>query len=225
MSNKILDEFETSVTDTKIIAHNGGSWRNVIPNSSEAFQKSIDVGADGIQLDLEILGNEIICSVSGLALDKALGSISEDIILVARLEEIGYADKLSEALEGRNWQIVSFREEVLMEYSSCQERVGLMLGNPFTKDLSWKENLRDLKEDLFPKQKVLDAKIEKIIVADSLARFGALSRTYKRINHSIWGANDHKSIRKYLLDSRVQEIHTDYPAVAVEIRDELSNAL
>lgn len=225
--DKFLDEFDTSISNTKIIANKGGIWRGVEPDSLEAYKRAIDAGVDGIKVEARALSGGYFVGEDNDPVDlkEVVDYIPEDITLVIDIEHFGGNKGVADVLDEKNkpWQIVSFNENVIRELvPSYLDHAELMLGNPFTKELSWKDNLKDLKQDLFPKQKILDLQVEKIIVADSLARFGVLSRTYKRLNHSVWGANGQKAIRKHLLDPRVKEIYTDHPVVALEIRAELS---
>lgn len=233
---------------TKIIAHRGASGLVKVGNTLEAFQKAIDVKADGIELDLRITKDNIICvhhdaNIKDLiikdhtyeeclaqstncgyhipTLKETLELCQGKILLDIELKEPGYEqqtiDLILQYYQVNEFFIRSFNYDALINVNNINPNIFtfLLVGE------AWKP-VNELLREIFPSKLLKKTHANGVSPIYRLLIFGYISRMKKgKIPMSVWTPNDEKNIKK-LLKKNVEYIVTDYPDLAINLKNSLN---
>lgn len=233
---------------TKIIAHRGASGLVKTGNTLEAFQKAIDIHADGIELDLRITKDNIICVhhdanigdliirdytyaeclTKSLSLGYHLPTLKETlelcqnkILLDIELKEPGYEQETIDLIlnyyKEDQFFIRSFNYDALINVNKINPNIFtfLLVGE------AWKP-VNELLSEIFPSKLLKKTHANGVSPIYRLLIFGYIRRMKKhKIPMSIWTPNTEKLLKKFL-KKNVDYIVTDYPDLAISLRESLN---
>ena len=234
---------------TKIIAHRGASGLVKVGNTLEAFQKAIEVKADGIELDLRKTKDNIICvhhdpniqdliikdhtyeecniAASNLGyhvptLQETLELCCGKILLDIEIKETGYEDEII------NMVLKYYNENEFYIRSFIYDAIlNVKKVNPniFTFLLVGEKfkPIKELLSEIFPSKLLIKTKADGISPIRKYLMFGYISRMKRQKTPiSVWTVNNHKLMKK-LLKKNVDYIITDYPNIGITLREQLNN--
>jgi glycerophosphoryl diester phosphodiesterase len=234
---------------TMIIAHRGAPNLGR-ENTTEAFQKAIEIGVDMIEFDVRRTRDQALIvhhdelmqgrPVKKLAYDEISRMATEQGFSIPTFEEvlkhISGKIKLDVEIkeEGYEKEVV----ELLSRYFETDQFVITSFRDPCVKRI--KENHPDIKAGLilgtskpkhpiltrlsefFPSRRSRETKADFLVPHWRLLWFGFLDRA-KRENKPVfvWTVNDQRKIWKMLHDERIDGIITDKPALALSLRKKM----
>lgn len=226
----------------EVIAHRGASSGAATDNSLDAFAGAIEVGADGIELDVRrTRDGELIAfhdatvddvPVSRLTraeIESATGSrppLLAEVIELTRgrvgldieLKEAGYVERVVELVDGslRADEIVitSFLDRAIAEVGRLRPaiRCGLLIGSA-----SFPLPARLLEGVLVRRVRACGAEI--IAIDYRRASEPMLARAIAAgLEIYVWTVNDRVALERFLADERMAAVITDDPALALRLR-------
>lgn len=233
-----------------IFAHRGASGLVEHENTIEAFEKAIEVGADGIELDIRKTKDNIILVHHNPNIKEYLiqDFTYEQILEISKKE--GYQiPKLIDVIHLCRGKI--FLDIEIKEAGYEQEIVFLLLSH-----LSYNQFMvRSFHQDAIIKIKELDAHITTaLLIGGNNVRFGFLSRIFeifpkihikktgcniispnypllhfdfvkrmhkRNIPVSVWTVNTEKLLYQMMTKHHPDYIITNYPDLAIQIRDKI----
>ncbi|MGH2913784.1 MAG: glycerophosphodiester phosphodiesterase [Solirubrobacteraceae bacterium] len=212
-----------------VIAHRG-AWGPPPQNSLEAFARAIELGCDGIELDVRRTadGRLVVVHdarvggrpVSGLTrarlraplLSEVLDLAAGRIVVDVELKQDGYVEQAMEQIAARlspdSYVVTSFVDAVLPQVKcACpQARTGLLVG-PRLRRRELDGRIRRAAADLLAPHV-------------SLVRRGILTWAAQRgLPAWIWTANDPRALRRLSAAPQVEALITDKPRIALAIVD------
>lgn len=237
-------------TQTKIFAHRGASGLVDHENTLEAFQKAMDVGSDGIELDIRKTKDEIIIinhnpDADGMlicdytyeelcnhtaklgyqmpTLESVLALCAGKIFLDFELKEGGYEEKIIDTITNylniNDFFVRSFFPEVIKKIKEINPyiKTALLIGEHLPKRQWYRRFF-----EVFPNYYIKKTSCDIISPFYKLLLFGYTKRMHKKgILVSIWTVNNQEAIKK-ALKLQVDYIITNYPDVAIRLRNEKS---
>lgn len=232
---------------TLIVAHRGAKGLVKIENSIESFDKAIEVNSDIIETDIRKTKDNIIiinhdptinnmlikehtyselkevCDNLGyhlLTLDEAMQIYHDKITFDIELKEVGYEQEILDIvlkyLKPSEFFVRSFHDEAILNIKTlCPEVYAYLLvgrGN-----ITKKERL----SEIFPRKRMKKCKADGISPLYKIMIFGFVKRMHMHnIKVSTWTVNDEELMKK-LIKMRVDSIVTNYPDLALKLRNEL----
>lgn len=235
-----------------IVAHRGASGLVPFENTIAAFEKAIEVGADCIELDVhQTLDGELIvlhddkfhgievglltyAEISALSLgigfkipllSEALSVIKGKILVDVEIKEEGYETKIIDAiheyLSDDEFYIRSFKDQSLIRVKKYDPKIttALLLGLEFPKHVLWTRFT-----ELFPGFRLWRCRADYVSPYWKLLRLCYIWRM-KLVGKpvSVWTVNDEPLMRRFLKEG-AGSIVTNYPDLALKIRDEMKKA-
>lgn len=234
-----------------VVAHRGASGLVKHENTIEAFQKAIDVKADCIEIDIrktsdnkivvfhdsQINGTPILAlSYEQLlnitkeigfhvpTLQETLAFVKGKILIDIEFKEAGYekeaVDIIHQFLTNEEFYVRSFLDEALIEIKKVDPKIitALLLGKDKPKNI-----LLTRISELFPFFRILRTNCDFVSPHYQLLKFGYILRM-KILGRpvSVWTVNTEKLMKK-MFRKKVGAIVTNYPDLAIQIRDRKKN--
>lgn len=234
---------------TKIIAHRGASGLVKRENTLEAFQKAIEINADGIELDIRKTKDNIICVHHDPNIGDLIISEHSYVECLEKSLSLGYhIPTLKETLELCHNQIlldIEFKEsgyekealDLILEYYKENEffvrsfyydvLINIKKINPniytFLLVGNTLKPFKKLLNDIFPSKMLKVTHSNAISPNRRILILGYILRMkLRKTPMSIWTVNNEKDIKK-LLKKNVAYIISDYPDRVIRIKNELNN--
>ncbi len=229
----------------QIVAHRGAP-KLARENTLESFQKAIDLGADMVELDVrqtldgvlavfhdaKIAGRPIsqitFQELNDIAqkenfivptLAQAVGLLAGKVKASIEIKEMGYELKVAETakqyLKIDEYEIISFIFPVLEKIGRNypEVKLKLILGNRFGR-------LKQVLDFLFNMTKVLGI-VNGFCLHYRLMDFGLHFFIPKNFSITVWTLDEPGRISKFLKNERVNFITTNYPDLALSLRNNL----
>lgn len=233
--------------ETLIVAHRGAKGLVQHENSIEAFDKAVEVNSEIIETDIRITKDGVIVinhdpSIKGviikdhtyeemdkvslevgfhlLTLDEALSMYKDKITFDIELKEVGYEqqvlDIILKHLNVDQFFLRSFHDQAIKNVKSINPHVYcyLLVGRG---NISFKERLTEI----FPNRRMKKCHADGISPLHKIMILGFTKRMHLRNRKvSVWTVND-ENLMKKLVKKHVDSIVTNYPDVALKVRNSL----
>ena len=233
--------------ETLIVAHRGAKGLVKFENSIEAFDKAIEVNSDIIETDIRKTKDNVIIinhdpSIQGLVikdhsyselndvcenlgyhlltLDEALSMYKGKITFDIELKEIGYEQEILDIilkhLKENEFYLRSFHDQAILNVKTINPNIYcyLLVGRG---NISFKERL----SEIYPHRRMKKCKADGISPLHKIMILGFVKRMHARgIKISVWTVND-QDLMKKLLKKRVDSIVTNYPDIALKMRNSM----
>jgi len=222
--------------ETLILAHRGAKGLVNTENSFEAFDKTLEVGGEWVELDVRKSKDRKLIvfhdrEIDGISIDKlCLKSIKtrkpevvelKDVFIRYRgklkydieLKEDGYEEEVIKLIKDNlnydQYFISSFSDKALIKVKSLDKRIktGLLLGR--------NKKILEILKTIFPERRIKRTKADFIIAHHSVLKIFFLKRM-KRLKRPVfvWTVNAHEQIEKFK-KLKVRGIITDRPDIAL----------
>ncbi|GAA1967305.1 glycerophosphodiester phosphodiesterase [Amycolatopsis minnesotensis] len=225
-----------------ISAHRGGS-EEYPPATAEAYQSSVETGAEYVELDIRRTADGRLVvyhddfgdlTYAGLCervgyepplLREVFGLLAGHAIAHLDLKEIGDEHEiveLAKELLGDRFVVTSLEDVSIARVSRDfpEVRTALSLGRNLDGS-PWWHRARVRLTELFPARRLKACGAGGVAVHQRIARAGVLAQCARAGRFAmVWTVDDDESLRRFLADARVDVLITNRPRHAVELRGE-----